>query len=111
MLWNGFALEDLTKESCALEQPDVFNALLRPIDDCDMCLGLERIEHLEHITQKKFIKKYAYTSVPVVIRNALTNWTALNVLSFDFLKEVYRKADEMAYRDRQEQVTRYRQWR
>lgn len=37
------------------------------------------------------ISSYAYSGRPVVIKNALTNWTALNVFSYEFFRDLYTK--------------------
>ena len=84
---NGF--DDISKEECALMLPDYLNSVVRPIDQCQMCMGLDRIERLENITKELFIDKYAYTAVPVIIRNAISDWRAMSVLNFKFLKELY----------------------
>lgn len=93
---NGF--DDISKEECALMLPDYLNSVVRPIDQCQMCVGLERIERLENITKEAFIDKYAYTAVPVIIRNAISDWRAMQLLNFKFLKELYLHPDKVKRR-------------
>jgi hypothetical protein len=92
MHFNGFT--DLTKEECAVVAPDIFNSILRPIDDCSMCHGLDHIERVDTIDQESFLNKYAYTGVPVVITNAIKHWPAMKVFSFEFMKHLYLNMSE-----------------
>lgn len=88
MRYNDF--DDLAKEECALILPDYLNSIFRPIDNCQMCQNLQRIERLENMTQQLFIDKYAYTAVPVIIRNYLNEWPAMKVLNYKFLQDLYK---------------------
>jgi histone arginine demethylase JMJD6 len=92
MLFNGFT--DLTKEECALVLPDFFNSIIRPIDDCSMCTGLDEIKRVQNISKQEFLEKYAYTGRPVIVTDATLNWTAMSVVDFEFLRSLYLSSDE-----------------
>lgn len=102
MYFNEFT--DLTQEECAVILPDYFNSITRPIDDCSMCQNLTEIKRIKNISKEEFLEKYAYTAVPVVITDAITEWSALNVINFDFLKNLYSNLEEREYRNRQSKL-------
>ncbi len=59
--------EDLETEECAIPIPSAIAPILRPIDTCDMCIGLTEIKRVEDISKEEFLEKYAYTAVPVIV--------------------------------------------
>ena len=85
--YNNF--EDITQEECALPIPEFLNSITRPISDCSMCIGLKEIKSVDFISKEEFLNKYAYTAVPLVVKYAAKNWSATNVFSFQFLKNLY----------------------
>ena len=99
LYFDGFT--DLTKESCALVAPEIASIMFRPINDCSMCANLKEIQKIEStVSKEEFLREYAYTGIPVVISGAISNWTALNSLNFQFLKELYaKKEDTSAHRN------------
>jgi histone arginine demethylase JMJD6 len=97
LYYDGFT--DLTKENCAFVAPEITSVMFRPINDCSMCMNLKEIKRVENITKEQFLNEYAYTGVPVVITGAISNWTALKVLNFNFLKELYTKREEKFIRN------------
>lgn len=98
MDYNGFA--DSSREECALIMPELFNAALRPFDSCDMCSNLTQIERVRNLSKEDFLRKYAYTGVPVIVTDAIKNWSALRVLNFDFLRNLYLDIEEKNELDR-----------
>ena len=68
--------------------------MFRPIESCEMCSNLNEIQRVENISKEDFLNDYAYTGVPVVITGAISNWTALKVFNFNFLKDLYTKREE-----------------
>lgn len=95
-LWlhlNG--IEDETSEECTVFIPSVAHSVLRPVDDCQMCIGLKEIKRVANISREEFVEKYAYSAVPVIVTDAMTNWTGLHKMNFNFLKELYKKSDEV----------------
>lgn len=97
-------IEDFSKEECAIYSPDYLNSITRPINKCKMCEGLNEIKRIENVTKEEFLSKYAYSSVPVIITDALRNWTAMQVVNFEFLKGLYLDSDDKGYRDRQSRI-------
>ena len=40
-----------------------------------------------------FLRQYAYTGHPVVVKNVAANWTAKETFNFDFFRELYFSLD------------------
>ncbi|CAF0830180.1 unnamed protein product [Brachionus calyciflorus] len=99
LYYNEFT--DLTKEECALMLPDFTNSITRPIDDCSMCANLTEIKRIQRITKEEFLASYAYTGVPVIITDAINDWSGLNKFNFNFFKDLYLNLDEIEYKKRQ----------
>ncbi|RNA44783.1 bifunctional arginine demethylase and lysyl-hydroxylase JMJD6-A [Brachionus plicatilis] len=102
LYWNDFT--DLTKEECALILPDFTNAITRPFDDCSMCHNLTEIKRIKQISKDEFIAKYAYSGVPVIITDAINEWSGLRTFNFDFFKDLYSNLEQEEYKKRQSKV-------
>lgn len=59
----------------------------RPVTDCGMCANLSRVIELDNCDREQFAD-FAYTSQPIVIRNAAQNWSAVN-FNFAFFKQLF----------------------
>lgn len=62
----------------------------RPISDCGFCRGVEGPLVLKNMTSEEFAQ-YAYSSLPIVIKNAVDHWPAYRLLSLKLLKEIYER--------------------
>ncbi|XP_046406321.1 uncharacterized protein LOC124171223 [Ischnura elegans] len=82
------------QDACSVYMPDQLVRALRPPEDCSMCRGLTKVEKVANISPEEFEKRYAYTGCPVVIVDAMVNWTAQNEFSFEFFKELYEESSE-----------------
>ncbi|KAF5287863.1 hypothetical protein FQA39_LY15639 [Lamprigera yunnana] len=68
----------------------------RPISDCQFCTNVTEPITLLNLTRDEF-SKYAFSSKPIVIKNAIRHWSAVTVFNFDFFKNLYDNIDD-AYR-------------
>lgn len=68
----------------------------RPISDCQFCVNVTEPIILLNLTREEF-RKYAFSSKPIVIKNALRHWPAMTVFDFKFFKSLYDNIDD-AYR-------------
>eukprot|EP00118_Oscarella_pearsei_P005349 m.24540 g.24540 ORF g.24540 m.24540 type:complete len:331 (+) comp28638_c0_seq3:15-1007(+) len=80
---------ELSKQQCLLDNFEGISDTMRPYVNCDVCRNITAIEAVYNITQEEFMSRFAYTSRPVLIKNATTGWTAHKTFSFDFFKELY----------------------
>ena len=81
--------EDIHNEPCLVEWNDRILDMARPPVDCKMCRGLKQVQRVSKITPEMFEENWAYSSVPVVITDAMKNWTAPQTFSFYFFKDIY----------------------
>ena len=89
-LWLKYnSFDDVTREECALPMPEFLNSITRPISNCSMCIGLNEIKSVDYISKEDFLNHHAYTAVPLLVKSAALNWSAINVFSFQFLKNLY----------------------
>lgn len=77
---NG--IEDETSEECTVSLPSVAHSVLRPVDDCKMCIGLKEIKRFANISKEEFLDKYAYSAVPVIVTGKFHyNFRIFNILT------------------------------
>lgn len=106
--FNGLLDDEIQSEECAVPLPSFIEPTLWPIDDCKMCIGLTEIKRVENITKEEFLEKYAYTAVPIIVTDAMKNWTGMSEINFNFLKNLYAKADEIALKKRQAKLNSHK---
>lgn len=78
---------------CAIESNQFSIEVARPLVDCGTCLNLKSVPVEHNISAVDFLRNYAYTSVPVLIKDATFNWTAMNKFSYQFFKDLYLKTE------------------
>lgn len=64
----------------------------RPISDCQFCINVTRPIILPNVTREDFAP-YAYSSKPIIVKQAVKHWRAINHFNFDFLKELYGRIE------------------
>lgn len=74
---------------CIVENNAVISEMTRPIIACNFCSTLKSVSIEYAISLQNFSTKYAYTSVPVLIKNATYNWSAMEIFSYQYLKNLY----------------------
>lgn len=69
--------------------------LARPAVSCDLCKDLEEVPTVdgETFTKADFLKNYAYNGIPLLVKGAAKNWTALSTFSFKYLKMLYESTE------------------
>ncbi|XP_037933328.1 uncharacterized protein LOC119668358 [Teleopsis dalmanni] len=66
----------------------VIREATRPISDCEFCKGVNGPLILKNLTRDEF-EPLAYSSQPIIIKNAVTHWPATKLLNFTFIKNLY----------------------
>ncbi|XP_065349796.1 uncharacterized protein LOC135945823 isoform X1 [Cloeon dipterum] len=89
--WWGGSIQD---EKCLLANPDWLQDSTRPPEDCSICAGVDTVDRVSQISPQLFEQKYAYSGRPVVIEDAMRNWTAPSIFSLDFLRSLYRDSPQ-----------------
>lgn len=86
---EDFLKFDFNKEYCLLESLEGVEDMFRPPIDCSICQNVTEVERLSEISLSEFEEKYAYSSKPVIITDAMREWTAQEKFSFEYFKQVY----------------------
>ncbi|KAK9881510.1 hypothetical protein WA026_016390 [Henosepilachna vigintioctopunctata] len=68
----------------------------RQISNCSFCINVSSPIILHNASKEEFLP-YAYSSKPIVIKNAFNHWPAMKVFDFNFFKDLYYNNEE-AYR-------------
>ncbi|XP_069688240.1 uncharacterized protein [Periplaneta americana] len=76
---------------CTINMPPQLVRVFRPPEDCDMCRGLRQVDRIANISPANFKKRYTYSGHPVIVTDAMRNWTAQHVFDFRFLKTLYQQ--------------------
>ena len=84
---------DLSEDTCLLETNELVQTIGRPPTDCSICRGLTKVPIERNISPEVFRRKYAYTAVPVLIKEVTQNWTAMDKFSFSFFRNLYTSID------------------
>ncbi|KAI8127627.1 hypothetical protein CVS40_3058 [Lucilia cuprina] len=75
---------------CFLPNNNLVWEATRPISDCSYCRGVQGPLVLKNMTREEFAP-YAYSSLPIVIKNAVSHWPAAKLLNLKLLKKIYDK--------------------
>jgi hypothetical protein len=87
--WFYFYKIDMEQEVCIVRTWDIIQDLTRPPVSCSMCNSIKNIPRVSNITPEEFEEKYAYSGIPVIITDAMENWTAVQSFNFQFFKSIY----------------------
>ncbi|XP_045765636.1 uncharacterized protein LOC123867583 [Maniola jurtina] len=75
---------------CFLKLPYESKSLFRAPEDCSMCVGVSDVTRLSNISAEEFEDRYAYTTQPVIVTDATTDWKAMEQFNFQFFANFYR---------------------
>ncbi len=96
----AYPLIEMIKGSpCLLVELSPFGEAVTPIVNCKMCEGVTEAPRLTNLSEDHFIRNYAYTSKPLLVVGAVSNWSALNVFSYEFFKSLYHRLPESLSED------------
>ena len=93
-VWFGLNGLDIDYEDCVIGMPEFVTDVFRPPVECDFCKNITEVDRVSNISPAEFEELYAYTGVPVIIEDGTFNWTAPEVFSFDFFKEIYKEGSQ-----------------
>ena len=65
----------------------------RPIADCKMCEGITEVPKLSGLTVETFVDKFAFSSKPLVVKDATVNWTAMHEFSYEYFRKLYSESE------------------
>ena len=86
-----YAFDDLFDETspCAIENSLFVLEASRPVTDCKMCEGITEVPKLSGLTVETFVNKFAFSSKPLVVKDATVNWTAMHKFSYEYFRKLY----------------------
>ncbi|VEN56394.1 unnamed protein product [Callosobruchus maculatus] len=76
-------------------------AATRPIASCDFCVDLTRPLLFTNVSQDKF-SLHAYTSKPILIKEAFLHWPAMHVFTLKYFEELYSNIELQQNRNAEE---------
>lgn len=87
--WDEDIYAAFREAHCLLDNGGFTIEVARPLTNCECCRNLKEFPIERNISPEDFVKKYAYTAVPVLIKDATQNWTAMTNFSFEFFRNLY----------------------
>jgi len=81
-------------DRCIMETPEDKGYgvdFCRAPEDCSVCKDVSKIDevHVNDLSVEEFEEKFAHTGRPLVVRNASLDWPAMEVLNYEWLKNIY----------------------
>ena len=80
---------DITREPCIVPVLETVQDFVRPPVSSSICRGLKRVQKVSNLAKDVFEEKYAYTGIPVIVKDGARNWTAVEHFNFNFFKSIY----------------------
>ncbi|KAI4493166.1 hypothetical protein M0802_009583 [Mischocyttarus mexicanus] len=84
--------KNLYETRCIVPNNYLIWEFTRPISNCDYCRNINMPIILSNVTKKDF-EPYAYSSKPIIIKNATSHWPASKIFSFEFFQNLYEHID------------------
>ena len=84
-----FGLQSLFSEECLVAVDSLLITLFRPPVNCRICCGLTQVDHVSRLSHEQFEERYAYSGRPVIVTDAMSNWSALQTFNFEFFRGIY----------------------
>ncbi|CAD5115317.1 DgyrCDS4304 [Dimorphilus gyrociliatus] len=76
-------------ETCFIQVPESISLAFRPAMDCNLCKNVRKVHRVSKISVEKFEKYYAYSQQPVIITDAMKNWSASAAFNFEYFKKLF----------------------
>ncbi|XP_060072059.1 uncharacterized protein LOC132551935 [Ylistrum balloti] len=74
---------------CIVDNNGFLMEIARPKTNCHICENLVTVPVENNISTEDFLQKYAYTAVPVLVKEATRKWSAMDTFSFRFFRDLY----------------------
>lgn len=91
-IFNGYTyIKDVVElnEPCLFQVPELIPLAFRPAMDCSLCKDIQKVHRVSKISIDSFEKNYAYSQQPVIIVDAMRNWSAPSVFNFEYFKKLF----------------------
>lgn len=90
-----YAYYDSSDPRCLISNNLLVMELARPAVSCDMCKGIDHVPTVDGdtFTKEQFLRDFAYTGVPLLVKGGAKNWTALSTFNFEYLRDLYESTE------------------
>lgn len=80
--------KEFSLDRCIIDNNYFLMEMTRPITDCKICENVYNFTVLQNVSKEEF-SRYAYLGHPLLVRGGCLDWSALDVFSFEFFKNLY----------------------
>jgi len=84
-----FGLQTAFLEQCLVAVDPLLITLFRPPVNCIICRGLTEVDRVSRLSHERFEEHYAYSGRPVIVTDAMQNWSAVQTFNFEFFRGIY----------------------
>jgi hypothetical protein len=79
----------VTESPCLVALGPAGDLIGSPPMDCSMCANLTEVPRLSNVDVSEFVFNYHWKNVPIIVTDATQNWSAMKVISYEYLKGLY----------------------
>lgn len=84
----------IVSSPCLIDHNEISLEVTRPLYNCSICEKLSAIPVEQNLSQERFERLYAYTTVPVVVKGTGHNWASTRErFTFEFFKRLYQEQE------------------
>ncbi|XP_013190579.2 uncharacterized protein LOC106134972 isoform X1 [Amyelois transitella] len=87
---SGIAVNTILSSRCVLPSNYLVWEATRPLADCVYCENVTKPIILQNVTRRNFAS-FAYSSKPIIVKNAIKHWKAAKELNFNTFKQLYQQ--------------------
>ncbi|CAG4962668.1 unnamed protein product [Colias eurytheme] len=88
IVFSIFTVDTFVSARCLLPSNYLVWEATRPLANCSYCINVTKPIILHNVTRSKF-DKYAYSSKPMIVKNAIGHWRAVKEFSYDLFQKLY----------------------
>ena len=82
-LWN--------ESTCIIPVPPMISGMIQPLANCNICQGVVEAPRFLDLNRKDFALHHAHSSRPIVVVGAALHWPAMEIFSYTYFMNLYRK--------------------
>lgn len=90
-VWFYWENIEIHEEMCTIEMPTFVQNMFMPPIDCSHCVNLTEILRVSDLSPRVFEETFAYSGIPIIVTDATDNWSAKEIFSYDYFKNIYGK--------------------
>lgn len=75
---------------CLMTTGPLGEITMLPRTDCGFCKGIVDAPRVSNLSQEQFVKDFIHKNVPIVVTDAMANWTARDLFSYEYFRGLYK---------------------